>query len=140
MWRPERRGRARRARDSALVEGASAFLSGGYAEHLAGSGNPVPVWAWTNLLAHADAPTLAAEADAARACSDPWRRTRGLLAGELLAELTSSCSLEEVQSAVLRPLELRLAERQVAGRWSHRTWAEAVRQALAEHRRSTHRS
>jgi hypothetical protein len=36
-----------------LVAECSAFLRGGYASYLVDRCRPVPVWAWTNVLAHA---------------------------------------------------------------------------------------
>ena len=43
----------RRHRDGEVITASEALVEGRYAEHLAGRRCAVPVWAWTNLLAHA---------------------------------------------------------------------------------------
>ena len=41
-----------------LVAECAAFVRGGYAPYPAERCRPVPVWAWTNVLAHATEPEL----------------------------------------------------------------------------------
>ena len=47
MWRRDRDPLGR-----SLVAECEAFLAGRYAEHLTHLGRRIPVWAWTNLIAH----------------------------------------------------------------------------------------
>lgn len=134
------RWRERRALTAELVSDCEAFLLGRYAERLSARGMTVPVWAWTNLLAHGSEADLRAEAQAARAPDGPpgWRAARGTLAAQLLQATGPGCSLAQLQASVLAPLELRLANRPIVERWDRRTWIETVRAALASHRPTHH--
>lgn len=130
MWRRERR-----ALGAELVGDAEAFLKGRYAERLAAMSVEVPVWAWTNLLAHGDEDQLRAEAEAV--CTSPgefgaWRTARAYMAAVVLGSVTPQRPLEDLQASVLQPLELELASRPSVQRWDRQTWVNALRHALAE--------
>jgi hypothetical protein len=124
-----------------LVADCEAFLLGLYAERLMALDAPVPVWAWTNLLAHGSAHQLRAEAvhvakgvtriDARH--TDGWRAARAHSAAEVLRATGPQCPLAELQSSVLAPLELSIASCASAEHWDRRTWLEVVRSALREH-------
>lgn len=134
MWRR----RKARALGAELTADAEAFLTGRYAERLEAQDRVVPVWAWTNLLAHGSAASLRLEAVGAAFPAEPrtWRSARAVLASEVLDAAPSEETLGEVQAAVLAPLELKLSMRSDATRWGQRTWTEAVRAALRSHRAS----
>ena len=120
-----------------LAAESEAFLQGRYAELVETEGGRVPVWAWTNLLAHGR-PTDLRRASGAGwlgpAASKRWRAARGYLALEVLEAAERQGSLGEIQEAVLVPLELSLAGRAEVDRWSCSRWVRAVRSALAEQR------
>ncbi|MGH8980505.1 MAG: hypothetical protein ACRDWE_05730 [Acidimicrobiales bacterium] len=134
MWRREHRALA-----AELVSDCETFLRGRYAERLEGQRILVPVWAWTNLLAHGSEPDLRDEAASARVGGSGtmgWRWARANLASELLAAIGPGSSLEEIQSSVLAPLELNLAARPEVQGWDRRAWLEIVRAAIRAHRPS----
>jgi len=113
-----------------LVAEVEAVLAGHLAEHLEQHERLVPAWAWLNLLAHGTGAELADAAGRERwHPSAAWFRARSFLAGEVLARADARHQpLEAIQSEVLIPLELRLADRPL-------TWrpvpAELVRLVLA---------
>ncbi|HEY8526652.1 MAG TPA: hypothetical protein VIL48_16910 [Acidimicrobiales bacterium] len=136
MWR--RRSRARE-----LVAECEAVLGGRYAAHLGERGRLVPVWAWTNALAHGD------EADLRRLVRDHrdhrdrdpiarapgrWADACAYVAGEVLDCAERYGPLAEVQAAVLVPLEL--DPHGPADPWLPRPWVRAVIAALDDHRRA----
>lgn len=130
MWRPERRALA-----AELVSDCEAFLLGRYAERLSNRGLRVPVWAWTNLLAHGSETDLrSAAASLGTAGTGAWHAARARLAGELLSASGPHRPLAELQGTVLAPLELSLAGRDAVERWDRRTWLETVRAALRSYR------
>jgi hypothetical protein len=130
MWRPERRALA-----AELVADCEAFLLGRYAERLSELGAPVPVWAWTNLLAHGSEDDLrAAAASLGAAGSGAWHSARARIAEELLAATGPGISIAGLQAAVLAPLEVSLAAREEVDRWDRRTWLATVRAALRSYR------
>lgn len=130
MWRPERKALA-----AELFSDCEAFLLGRYAEHVPERGAAVPVWAWTNLLAHGTEPDLRATAAALGAPgTDAWHAARARLAAEVLALTDPARPLPDLQSAVLVPLELSLAGRDAVERWDRRTWLATVREALRSYR------
>jgi hypothetical protein len=134
-----RRRRERRRMANLLVAECEAFVAGQYADRLKARGEVVPVWAWTNLLAHgcdADLRAAAATAPLGPEGRGGWEGARAQLAVAVLAATGPQCSLDQLQAEVLAPLEMRLAVRSAAARWDRRTWAAAVRAALAEHRPS----
>jgi hypothetical protein len=124
-----------------------AFLAGHLAEYLALRGQHVPVWAWTNLLAHGSETDLQAERSAyGRQPSredhdgrtDGWRAARSFLADDVLELTVTCCPLGELQRSVLVPLELDLAERDEVAWWRPHEWVVAVEDVLADHRRQDH--
>jgi hypothetical protein len=136
---PVRRFRTRRVlwarrpeRD--LVADTHAFLSGHLVERAQLTGAEVPVWAWTNLLAHGAEPDLRCEISCGPGGPAPpskWHKARSYLAGEVLRHAQTWGSLAEVQRAVLVPLELELASRPEVEKWKPARWVVAVQEALA---------
>ncbi len=125
--------RERSGDDSVLVRECDAFLSGTLAEYLDEQGKVVPVWAWTNLLAHGcpeqvtdcvSSPTHPRDSD------NDWSVARSLLAFEIFDLMEAGYPLEELQQDVLIPLELDLAERPEASRWGPPQWLDAVDEAI----------
>lgn len=120
-----------------LATESEAFLQGRFAELVEAQGEPVPVWAWTNLLAHGRAVDLRQASDVGRlgrAPSRRWRAAQGYLAVEVLEAAERLGSLAEVQASVLVPLELSLASRAEVAHWGCNRWVRAVRSALGEQR------
>ncbi len=122
-----------------LVADCEAFLLGHYAERLDQESSSVPVWAWTNLLAHGS------EEEVRRAATGRslgpvrtrgWRAARAYLATELLTAVDRGSSLEDLQHHVLAPLELRLSTRREAPSWDPQRWVVIVRSALQDYQHS----
>jgi hypothetical protein len=120
--------RERRALGAELIADCEAFLLGLYVERLESQRVAVPVWGWTNLLAHGNDAALRAAAAVTThpGGADGWHAARARLAAELLR----SGTLAELQRDVLAPLELRLASRPDVEGWGPRTWVDVVRAAL----------
>lgn len=114
-----------------LVEGAGSFLSGSYAEHLKVRRTAwVPVWAWTNLLAHASLPELQRDAaDGGKVARDEWRRARSYVAAEMAARCRDEEELQELQRTVLRPLQLDLITQDLQ-KCSVQQWVRVVLTAI----------
>ena len=94
----------------------------------------VPVWAWTNLLAHGSEKDLRAES--AAVCGRGtygwrWGQARSYLAGEVLHCAQLCGSLAAVQTTVLVPLELELASTPAVTCWTPARWGMTVLTALA---------
>lgn len=129
----------RRRRDDGedeVVAECAAFLSGTLVERLEAGGRGIPVWAWTNLLAHGSA-ELVTESTI-RPCrhhliARSWWTARAQLADLILEVTRGRCSLGELQESVLVPLELDLASRPEVSFWNHHQWVEAVTEALHHH-------
>ena len=146
-WRPapaeqpthRKWGHGARRISAQLVDETEAFLGGRFVERAEARGDFVPVWAWTNLLAHGSDKDLRAEQTIRLPRRDKamrqWREARSYLAAEVLWQAERHGSLEEVQEAVLMPLELDLASRTDVIRWRPGRWAQAVEKALTEQRR-----
>jgi hypothetical protein len=118
---------------SVLANECSAFLNGTLAEYWDDKGLVVPVWAWTNLLAHGDEDRIAdavTRPRCSRRAARKWSVARSYLALEILGLLHESLSLEELQGDVLVPLELELSTRQDVSRWTPTQWLEAVDNVL----------
>jgi hypothetical protein len=118
---------------SVLVRECEAFLDGSLAEYLDEQGLVVPVWAWTNLLAHGGpeqitecvcAPTYPVHSDR------DWCVARSLLAFEIFDLMEAGYALEELQQDVLIPLELELAAHPQASRWTPRQWLDTLDEAI----------
>jgi hypothetical protein len=125
-----------------LVAECATFLRGGYASYLAQRCRPVPVWAWTNVLAHATEVELQdlmrASGRFARA-SGRWALACAYVAGEVLDVAERHGPLPELQAVVLIPLELELATRSEVDDWSPRRWVTTVTTALHDYRRQRER-
>lgn len=124
--------RRKRPSTSNVADDCEAYLHGGYAERRRLRGEPVPVWAWVNLLAHGTADELA---EAARDGGvGPWSQARAFVAGELVDRAgIDGRSLEEFQSEVLVPLELRVLARPASARWQPDQLVAELLEALPEH-------
>lgn len=123
-----------------LVAECEAFVLGTYVEEMERSSRPVPVWAWTNLLAHGRAEDLAraaSEAHGARFSARRWRTARALAAREVLDVMRRGVVLADIQADVLVPVELAIAAHRGAWAWTQERWLEVVRRALRESRYST---
>jgi hypothetical protein len=136
-------GRGDRRLAAQLVDDTEAFLSGRLVERAEAHGDFVPVWAWTNLLAHGSEKDLRAEVAMGLPRLDramrQWREARAYLATEVLRQAEHR-SLGDVQEAVLMPLELDLASRSEVDRWSPGRWVQAVERALTGQRPVSGRS
>jgi len=119
------------------VADSEAFLLGHLAEEIDRRQKRVPVWAWTNLLAHGSEEDLHAERQAPRirqsVSGDRWRAARSYLAEEV--DLAERCGpLTALQHKVLVPLELELASSAEVDWWGPGQWVNAVRARLAVYR------
>lgn len=125
--------------DGDVVSDCEAFLLGGYAEFLEARSEPVPVWAWTNVLAHGRREDLERAAAGARvgwSWTRRWRVARTVAAGELLDRVASGASLADMQREVLVPLELELVSCREDWACMPERWLEVVRSALHSYRPS----
>ena len=141
MWR--RRDRAEPPHEEpALEEDLAAecesFLSGAYVERCDSRGEPVPVWAWMNVLAHGTEEELRALV-ANRPVDDEGHQALAYVAGELvdLAE-DGYFDLETYQREVLMPLELDMLDCPTSRAWSAAQLASGLLRLLPA--RSNHRS
>lgn len=132
MWR---RDHLREADE--LIGDCEAFLAGRFAEHLEDRGDWVPMWAWTNLLAHATEEDLRTEVETATTvpCSPGgWRQARAYLAGELLDVADRYGPLERLQADALAPLELELAAQPMTSSATPGLWVASVLAAIDQQR------
>ena len=122
--------RRKRATSAAAVAvGCEAFLHGTLAEYWERQGFTVPVWAWTNLLAHGSVEQIADSAfrpPRSRRIVRSWRIARSYMANELLEVTDGPRQLLAMQSDVLIPLELEMATLPAVRQWSPRQWVDAV--------------
>jgi hypothetical protein len=112
-----------------LASECEAYLHGTLAEFWEQRGTAVPVWAWTNLLAHGSESQLRESVHGQpkqRRTGRSWRIARSYLAYQVLDLTCEDCTLEEFQSTVLLPLELELAAHSEVDRWTPRRWVETV--------------
>lgn len=139
------RRHARRGAEELAAE-CDALLCGCYPDYLRSHGRPVPVWAWTNPLAHASQEALLAMvATRSRALgrTDCWLHACRYVAGELLDLAERNGPLTELQATVLVPLELDLIARPGVASWTPGRWVETVTAALpsqGQSRRGSHRT
>jgi hypothetical protein len=137
MWGREREPAARE-----LVVECDAFVTGLYAEYLLARCRRVPVWAWTNLLAHGTEHDLheAVVIGGARVplAAQLWWSARAYLAGEVLDMAAAGRPLRTLQRVVLAPLELQFAARPEVEGWRPAQFVHAVLAGLDE-RRSSYR-
>lgn len=123
----------------ALVEECEAFLAGTYVELCEARGEPVPVWAWMNLLAHGTEDQLHGSV-VQRPNAGPWRQARGFFAGELLDRVDAAqLSLPEFQATVLVPLELEVLSCPGATRWQPGQLVAGLLDTLPDERSRQHR-
>lgn len=122
-----------------LVAECEAFCLGRFAEHTIEASDVVPVWAWTNLLAHGTAAQLRSEEAACayrRGSSQDWRGARAYLVTELLEAVERGVPLEDLQTQVLQPLELDLCGQRSVEWWTTGRWVTTVRTALGAYEHS----
>jgi hypothetical protein len=120
-------------RGASVVAGCEAFLSGTLAEYWERQGITVPVWVWTNLLAHGSADRIAESVSRpprSRRIVRSWRIARSYMANELLEVTDGPRQLQAMQSDVLIPLELEMATLPAVRRWTPRQWVDAVDWAI----------
>jgi hypothetical protein len=133
-------GAAEPVSDGDPASDCAAFLLGRYAEYLEARSVPIPVWAWTNVLAHGcqdDIDRAAAGARGGWSSTRKWRVARAFVAGEVLDRVGHGASLVELQREVLVPLELELVSRRGVWAWTPQCWLETVRAALRSYRPSS---
>ena len=125
--------RERATSEAAVAAGCEAFLNGTLAEYWERQGFTVPVWAWTNLLAHGSADQIAESVNRparARRAARSWRIARAYMATALLELADGPRRLRVLQSEVLVPLELEMATLPAVRQWAPRQWVDAVDWAI----------
>jgi hypothetical protein len=126
MWETESAG-------GTIALECAAFLGGTLAEYWDDRGIVVPVWAWTNLLAHGSEASITASmvrSRRSRRAAHSWRVARSYVAYELFDLLDDEFTLADMQATVLVPVELEMAARPDVSRWSPRQWVEALDHAI----------
>ncbi len=129
------RGRRHNRREDGLAEECAAFLTGTLTDRLEADGLAVPIWAWTNLLAHGSRDMISDAVSRPRRhrlLSRCWWIARAQLA-DLILEMTDRVSLGDLQESVLIPLELELASRTDVAFWTARQWVDTVTSELSRH-------
>jgi hypothetical protein len=120
-----------------LVSECAAFLNGTLAEFWEANGTVVPVWAWTNLLAHGSERQIhesVRRQPKPRRTGRSWRIARSYLAYQVLDLACAELTLAELQTTVLLPLELELAAHPEVERWTPRRWVDTVDEVIrSEH-------
>ena len=114
---------------------SEAFLLGSLVEYWNDKGMEVPVWAWMNRLAHGTARQIGEcviHSDKPRRAARSWRVARSYLASEVLDLIELECTLAELQSSVLIPLELAMAARPDVAGWTPRQWVDLVEDELRD--------
>lgn len=125
-----------------LVADCQAFLLGEYADWLDAQALEVPVWAWTNVLAHGtedEVRRIAGSGHRGPVRTRAWWAARAYLATEVLAAVDRGAVLAELQRHVLAPLELRLSSTPMPVLWGPRHWVATVRSALEDYQHSHRR-
>jgi hypothetical protein len=121
--------------DGVLGLECEAFLNGSLAELWEERGTGVPVWTWTNLLAHGSATQIhdsLRRPAKQRWTGRSWRIARSYLAHQVLEVATEDYTLEELQLRTLLPLELALAARCEVEHWTPRRWLDTVDEAIRD--------
>jgi hypothetical protein len=127
------RKRENEAGSSILVSECEAYLSGTLAEYWDEKGVLVPVWAWTNLLAHGSEGLIGDSVlrpNRCRRAGRRWRIARSFLAYQVLELTGVELALTDLQASVLIPLELEMANRSEVSRWTPRQWVDTVDRAI----------
>jgi hypothetical protein len=123
-----------------LASECEAYLNGTLAEFWEERGTAVPVWAWTNLLAHGSESQIHASlyrSSKPRRTGRSWRIARSYLAYQVLDLTSPDFTLEELQAAVLLPLELELAARPEVEQWTPRRWVDTVDELIRSQHSTT---
>jgi hypothetical protein len=118
---------------SVVVMECGAFLAGTLAEYWDERGTWVPVWAWTNLLAHGSESQIAESVIhplRPRRTGRSWRIARSFVAYQVLDAVERGMALEDLQSSVLIPLELEMAAHPEVSRWGPRQWVDTLDHAI----------
>jgi hypothetical protein len=138
------RPRRRPPGSAQLVYEGEAFLTGRLAEEFELRMARIPVWVWTNLVAHGSEECLCAENQAVRSlsprCTDEWREARSYVVTEVLDQANRNGPLSKIQRAALVPLELELATRPEVAMWEPRDWVASVRLALGRYEQACRRA
>jgi hypothetical protein len=127
QWGYEREG------SSVVVMECGAFLTGTLAEYWEELGTGVPVWVWTNLLAHGSEAQIGESVIHSfrpRRTGRSWRIARSFLAYEVLETIRGGVALEDLQASVLRPLELEMASHPQVSQWGPQQWVDTVDHAI----------
>ena len=118
-----------------LTRECQAFLDGQFVDYLADRDEDVPVWAWTNLLAHGTQEELrlavTRHAMDWEVVSRPWLEARAYVAGEVLEATQRGEPLCRVQRTRLIPLELRLASDYASDELTPADWVSMVLAAIS---------
>jgi hypothetical protein len=123
-----------------LASECEAYLNGPLAEFWEERGTAVPVWTWTNLLAHGSESQIHASlyrSSKPRRTGRSWRIARSYLAYQVLDLTSPDFTLEELQAAVLLPLELELAARPEVEQWTPRRWVDTVDELIRSQHSTT---
>ena len=118
---------------SVVAMECEAFLTGTLAEYWDERGTVVPVWAWTNLLAHGSEALIAESVTNSLRPRRPgrnWRIARSYLAYQVFDVIAGEVMLEDLQAAVLIPLELEMAAHPEVAHWGPRQWVDTVDNAI----------
>ena len=110
------------------VAACEAFLAGKYVEDLLRRDRSIPVWAWTNLLAHGSWGDLRRAVRSSRrdAAGSVWMAARADACRELLRLADDAETLRRLQQEVLVPLELALAAEANITWWTPQDWTAVV--------------
>ncbi len=125
--------RERTTGEAAVAASCEAFLNGTLAEYWEDQGFAVPVWAWTNLLAHGSSDQIAESVNRptrSRRGARSWRIARSYMATALLEIADGPRRLRALQSEILVPLELEMASLPAVRQWQPRQWVDAVDWAI----------
>jgi hypothetical protein len=121
-----------------LIEECESFLAGGSVWLCEARREPVPVWAWMNVLAHGTESELRAAAQD-RPPNDEGRQALAFVAGELVELIdTGVVELEAFQRDVLVPLELDVIACPATTQWRPGQLVSGLLGALPARSRQAH--